>query len=238
MRVLVIRPREQGAATAEKIAELGHEAVVLPLFEPFHDLDAAVQALTEPHDVIAITSAEALRCLAKLGQAIEHHLDTPLFAVGKTTARHARELGFTKVTATQGGGAALAAEIAGRFVTQDASVLYLSAIKRSPDFEATLQEHGFACRTAEVYGMSPIDYSLTDQQKLLVNNPVDAAFLFSKDNARAFFDLEVFRQSKESLRKTLFFCLSRNIAAAVPEEFVNSVVVSLSPDEDELIDLL
>lgn len=238
MRVLVVRPREQGVATAEKITALGHEAVVFPLFEPFHDLAAARDALSAPHDVLAVTSAEALRCFAKLGAEIERHVDTPLFAVGKTTARHARDLGFKTVIATQGGGAALAAEIAGRYATQGASVLYLSAIKRSPDFEATLQEHGFTCRTAEVYGMDPIDYSLADQQKLLVNHPVDAAFLFSRDNARAFFDLEVFRQSRESLRKTLFFCLSRNIAAAAPEEFANSVVTSLSPDEDELIDLL
>jgi uroporphyrinogen-III synthase len=238
MRVLVIRPREQGVATAEKIAALGHEAVVFPLFEPFHDLAQASQALKEPHDVIAVTSAEALRCLARLGAELEPHLDTPLFAVGKTTARHAKDLGFTKVTATQGGGGALAAEIAGRYATQHASILYLTAVKRSPDFEETLHEHGFACRTAEVYGMDAIEHSLTDQQKMLVNHPVDAAFLFSKDNARAFFDLDVFRQSKESLRRTLFFCLSRNIAAAVPEEFANSVVTSLAPDEDELIDLL
>ncbi|WP_170976532.1 uroporphyrinogen-III synthase [Rhizobium sp. FKL33] len=225
-------------ATAEKIAALGHEAVVFPLFEPFHDLAAARDALSAPHNVLAVTSAEALRCFGKLGAEIERHIDTPLFAVGKTTARHARDLGFKMVVATQGGGAVLAAEIAGRYATQGASVLYLSAINRSPDFEATLQEHGFACRTAEVYGMDAIDYSLADQQKMLVNHPVDAAFIFSKDNARAFFELEVFRQSRESLKKTLFFCLSRNIAAAVPEEFAGSVVTSLSPDEDELIDLL
>lgn len=238
MRVLVIRPQEQGVATAEKIAALGHETIVFPLFEPFHDLAAAVGALAKPHDVLAVTSAEALRCLAKLGPALQPHLDTPLFAVGKTTARHARDLGFSNVSVAQGGGAALAAEIAGRYATRDVSVLYLGATRRSPDFESTLAEHGFPCRTAEVYGMNPIDYPLSDQQKMLVNHPVDAALLFSKDNARAFFDLEVFRQSRESLRKTLFFCLSRNIASAVPDEFANSIVVSLSPDEDELIDLL
>jgi uroporphyrinogen-III synthase len=73
---------------------------------------------------------------------------------------------------------------------------------------------------------------------LLVNRPVDAAFFFSKENAKAFFNLDVFQQSKEALRKTLFFCLSRNIAEAVPEGLKESAVISSNPDEDELIDLL
>jgi uroporphyrinogen-III synthase len=241
MRVLIIRPEMQGVQTARKIADLGHDCVVFPLYRPHHDLAAAIGALKKPHVAIAVTSAEAIRCLMRLGAMLEPYLDTTVFAVGKATARQAREAGFREVVVTQGGGQDLAATIFGYFAavgTQDVPVLYLAGAKRMSDFEDTLEIHGIGVITAVIYGMERVDYGLVELQKLLVNHPVDAAFFFSKENARAFFDLEVFQQSKESLRKTLFFCLSRNIADAVPEEFKHSAVISLNPDEDELIDLL
>ena len=241
MRVLVIRPEIQAMRTAQKLAALGHEAVILPLMAPMHDLHLAADALKTSYWALALSSAEAVRCLQELGPTLEPYLDVPVFTVGRTTARAAQQAGFTNVNAAGGNGRDLAAMVAGYYAASGSPpqpLLYLAGIRRSGLFERTLADNGLDCVSAEIYDMVEIYYPIEQQQALLVNAPVDAVFFFSRENARAFFSLEVFQVSKDALRKTLFFCLSRNIAEAVPEEFSNSAVISLNPDEDELIDLL
>lgn len=240
MRVLVIRPQLQARQTAAKLAALGHDPVVFPLFVPSHDLPHCLDALKSRYSGLALSSGEAVRCLRELGPALEPYLGVPVFTVGRKTARLAREVGFTNVISASGNGHDLAAIVAG-YAAPEAEgrpILYLAGAKRGGVFEDTLRDHDIHCVTAEIYDMEPVPYTLEQQQALLVNRPVDAAFFFSRENAKAFFDLEVFRHSKEALRKTLFFCLSHNIAEAIPEALKESAVISLNPDEDELMDLL
>jgi uroporphyrinogen-III synthase len=241
MRVLITRPESRVEGTAAKLAELGHEPVSFPLFAPVRDLEAASQALATPHSAIAVTSAEAVRSLMELGPALTSHLGTKVFAVGKATARAAREAGFTDIDAGAGGGLELGHIVAAFYRTQghpDLPVLYLAGERRMGRFERVLAENGIACFVAETYQMEPIVYTIEEQQAMLVAKKADAVFLYSREAANTFFALEIFKASHDAIRKTLFFCLSLNIAEAVPEELQNSAVVSDSPDEDELIDLL
>jgi uroporphyrinogen-III synthase len=240
MRVLIIRPELQARQTAAKLAKLGHDPVVFPLFQPSHDLPHLVDALKSSYSALAITSAEAVRCLQALGPELQPYLARTLFTVGKSTARMAVDVGFTNVIAAAGNGHDLAGLVAGYAAGEmdGKPILYLAGHRRTGIFEDTLRDNDVDCVTAEIYDMEPILYTLEQQQAKLVTRPVDAVFLFSRENAKAFFNLDVFQQSKEALRKTLFFCLSRAIAEAVPEALRNSAVVSLNPDEDELIDLL
>lgn len=240
MRVLIIRPEVQAKHTADKLTALGHDAVNFPLFRPIHDLPHLADALRSKYSALAITSAEAVRSLQALGPELKPYLGVTVFTVGKATARLAKEAGFSKVISAGGNGHDLAGIVAGFAAghMEAKPILYLAGQQRSGIFEDTLRDNDIDCVTAEVYEMEPIDYPMEKQQQLLVNRSVDAAFLFSRENARAFFELQIFRQSKESLRKTLFFCLSRAIAETIPEALRDSVVVSTNPDEDELIDLL
>jgi|EndMetStandDraft_4_1072995.scaffolds.fasta_scaffold54589_2 uroporphyrinogen-III synthase len=241
MRVLIIRPELQARQTAEKLAELGHDPVIFPLFHPTHDSALCLDALKSHYAALAVTSGEAIRCLEQLGPALEPFLDKPLFTVGKATARLAKRTGFTNVIAANGNGHDLAGVVAGyNAASANATmpILYLAGVKRAGIFERSLRDNDLDCVTAEIYDMERVPYTTEQLQLHLVKKPVDAVFFYSREHAKAFFELEVFRQSKEALRKTLFFCLSRNIADVVPEELKNSAVVSLNPDEDELIDLL
>jgi uroporphyrinogen-III synthase len=241
MRVLITRPESRVEGTAAKLIELGHEPISFPLFNPVRNLDAAAQALTTPHSAIAVTSAEAIRSLMDLGDALAPHRGTKVFAVGKATARAARDAGFTDVDAGAGGGQELGHIVAAYYRAQgnpDLPVLYLAGEKRMGRFERVLADNGIACFVAETYQMEPIAYTIDEQQAMLVGKMADAVFFYSRETANAFFALEIFNVSHDAIRKTLFFCLSRNIAEAVPEELRNSAVVSDSPDEDELIDLL
>jgi uroporphyrinogen-III synthase len=240
MRVLITRPENRAGTTAAKLAELGHEVVSFPLFAAVSDQHALRAALGVPHSAIAMTSAEAVRGLVELGEALGPHLRTPVFAVGKATARAARNAGFADVVVSGGGGTELARVVIDHHADTPPTlpILYLAGEKRMGRFEKLLAESGFECVVAETYRMEPIVYSIEQQQALLVDRKADAVMFYSRETANAFFDLAIFTQSREAIARTLFLCLSRNIAEAVPEELRLSAVVSDNPDEDELIDLL
>lgn len=241
MRVLITRPESRAGKTAAKLQELGHEVARLPLFTPVHDRSAAAAAMATRHAAIAVTSAEAVRGLAELGFALAPHLGTKVFAVGKATAHAARAAGFRNVDASIGGGPELASLVINYYAAAghpSQPILYLAGEKRMGRFEKLLAENDLKCVVAETYRMELIPYSLAEQQAMLVERKADAVFFFSREAANAFFELDVLRQSREAIRKTLFLCLSRNIAEAVPEELQIGAVVSDRPDEDELIDLL
>lgn len=241
MRVLITRPESRAEGTAVKLTELGHEPVSFPLFAPVRDFEATLQALATPHSAIAVTSPEAVRSLMELGPALTPHLGTRLFAVGKATGRAAREAGFTDIDAGAGGGLELGHIVSAFYRAQghpDRPVLYVAGERRMGRFERVLADNGISCFVAETYQMEPIAYTIEEQQAMLVAKMADAVFFYSRETANAFFALEIFKASHDAIRKTLFFCLSRNIAEAVPEELRNSAVVSDNPDEDELIDLL
>ncbi|MGV3552981.1 uroporphyrinogen-III synthase [Rhizobium sp.] len=240
MRVLITRPESRAGKTAAKLAELGHEVERLPLFAPVHDPAAVEAAMATPHAAIAVTSAEAIKGLTGLGPELTPHLATKIFAIGKATAHAARAAGFADVDSSIGGGTELASLVLSHYATSRPSlpILYLAGEKRMGRFEKLLAESDIDIVVAETYRMERVPYSLDEQQAMLVTRKADAVFFFSREAANAFFDLDVFQQSRESIRKTLFLCLSRNIAEAVPEELKNSAVVSDNPDEDELIDLL
>jgi len=241
MRVLITRPESRAGGTAAKLEELGHEAVSFPMFAPVQNPVAAEAALAVPHAAIAVTSAEAVRTLEDLGPALAPHLATKVFAVGKATARAAREAGFVDVLAANGSGLELGQLVVEHYagsVRPSLPLLYLAGERRMGRFEKVLAENGFESVVAETYSMEPVRYSLEEQQAMLVETKADAVMLYSREAANAFFELDVFATSRDVIRKTLFLCLSRNIAEAVPEELQNSAVVSDTPDEDELIDLL
>ncbi|MBX9457054.1 MAG: uroporphyrinogen-III synthase [Rhizobium sp.] len=241
MRVLITRPNNRAGGTIAKLEELGHEVAGFPLFEPVHDPVAVEAALAVPHAALAISSAEAVRGLEHLGPALTPHLGTRVFAVGKATARAAHAIGFSDVEVASGSGLELGNLVLDHYASAGRAalpILYLAGEKRMGRFEKVLAENDVDCVVAESYRMEPIIYSIEAQQAMLVEVKADAVFFYSREAANAFFELEIFRQSREAIGKTLFLCLSRNIAEAVPEELQNSVVASDNPDEDELIDLL
>lgn len=139
MRVLVTRPAENQARTAEALGAAGHEAVAAPLF--------AVKPL--PHqppaaaDLVVATSANALRhaCLDKSLLAL------PLCAVGRATAEAARRLGYRDIRSADGDAADLAALIGER---PGGRILYLAG---RPRRDAALQALAgrFDVATVETY---------------------------------------------------------------------------------------
>ncbi len=100
--ILILRPQPGADATARRAGLLGLKAIVAPLFE----IRPIAWAPPDPagFDAILMTSAHAAR---HGGAALAGYQHLPLYAVGAATAKAARAVGFTDLTAGEGDGAAI-----------------------------------------------------------------------------------------------------------------------------------
>ena len=92
-RIAVPRPAPGTEATARAIAAAGHVAIRMPLF----DVVALDWLAPDPadHDALILTSANGAR---HAGHALAALADLPVYAVGESTARSAREAGLNVVS--------------------------------------------------------------------------------------------------------------------------------------------
>jgi len=231
MRVIVTRPADSARRTAEKLAALGHQPLLLPLTRAEHRADEALKALSLPHRAIVLTSAEAIRALG--GIDLAPHFDTPVFTVGEASAKAARKAGFRRVTAGGGNGEALAKQVGASGLDP---LLYLAGAPRSPGFEEGLQQQGTGCHTVECYAMVPKDWS--DQEIALLSPRPDALLLYSREAAKLFFSRAAVRERRQTLSGLRVLCLSAAIADAVPGDFAVETQVSPTPSEADLLALL
>ncbi|ATN36324.1 hypothetical protein ACO34A_21275 [Rhizobium sp. ACO-34A] len=242
VRVLVTRPEPSATRTAEKLRLMGHDPVVLPLARAVHDTPATRAALATPHAAIAVTSAEAIRVLEELGaETIALHREDLLFAVGAASAEAAKRLGFRRVVAGDGDGAALAALIArdleGR-ISIERPLLYLAGKPRASGLEDALEERRIPANICECYRME--DASITEQalQSCLTAPPVDAILFYSAESMRRFFALPFTKACKHALGEVRFLCLSEKIRGAIPAHLQQKADVAGVPTETSLLALL
>ncbi|SMC76991.1 uroporphyrinogen-III synthase [Rhizobium sp. RU36D] len=240
MRVLVTRPDHAGRETASRLVELGHQPLLVPLSRPVHDTAAAEQAMQRPHAALVLTSAEATRAIAPLGDALAPYLSRPLFAVGAASAKAARGLGFRDIRIAAGEGESLADLVA--LTLADASaenpLLYLAGSPRSPRFEARLASQRVPLVVCECYRMESIVYDADDLAERLRRERPEAALFYSAEAARRFFALVTNPAFDVILRDMRFFCLSPNVLAAIPSPFVARAEASATPEEASLLALI
>ncbi|KAA1179390.1 uroporphyrinogen-III synthase [Rhizobium tropici] len=239
MRVVVTRPQHSGERTMRRLAQMGHEAFLLPLAEPVHHVAEAGRALRSTQGAIAVTSAEAIRALATLDADLAPHLGRHLFTVGKATAKEAADLGFSSISISEGGGTELATLISSHPTDLNSGpLLYLAGFPRAAGFEAGLTELRLPFVTLECYRMRDIVPDNAVLRRLFTGARADAVLLYSHQTAQRFFGLPFVQENPEAFAETRFLCLSEAIAEAVPARMHSQTDIADMPNEDRLLSLL
>jgi uroporphyrinogen-III synthase len=204
MLVLVTRPREQAAATARALEELGHQVLIDPVLEirplPRPALPADMPA------AVALTSANAVPALAWVGPAV------PVFAVGAATAAAARAAGRERVDVAAGDGHALAGLILARIAPDAGTVLHLAGTEVREGLESALTAAGFRYRRVTVYEAVPAERP-SPQVEVAIRTRRLGAVLFYSPRSAALWAEQVRRLGLvDKLTETLAVCLSEAIA--------------------------
>jgi uroporphyrinogen-III synthase len=223
MRVAVTRPEPGASATAARLAQSGHEAVVLPLSRI---VPAGPTKLPEVvrFDAAVLTSANAV--LHAVTEVSTRYSQLPCFAVGDRTAAAASVAGFANVVSADGDAGDLAALIAEQ-APAGGQLLYLCGTRRRPELEVALGAAGYVVMPLETYATEPVDPSPGE-----AGLPVDAILLHSPFAAQR---LSAFGDNIAGAR---LLCMSAQIADALSPDLRGRAEIAASPNEDVLLALV
>ena len=233
-RILVTRPEPGAEATRQTLLTHGFDPVMLPL-SSIVPVAAAAPADAERFSAVALTSANAVRNAApELLQALG---ELPVYAVGAATADAARERGMQVIWIGSGDASALAGELANR-PTAGQRVLYLTGRIRRPEFEETLARKSVPVSAVETYDTAILSYTTDTVLDLLSHETMHGVLVYSAVAGRALSGLISNPELGHLLESSWFICLSRRIAESLDTVDPERVLVTGSPSESAVLDLL
>ena len=242
-RVLVTRPEPGCGCTAARVAAIGFEPVSLPVTEAEFDPLPLRRALGGNWGALALTSANAVRALEQVPEAIAAWHDLPVFAVGERTAGLAREAGFTQVEAGGSAGTSLAGAIAAAVargrpcLSAEAPLLYCAGAKRAGGFEQALHHAAVPFSVAECYAMRALPYAAGTLAGM-ISEPFEAALYYSRETALCFFRLLAGTGLMDRFRVHRIVCLSEKVVTGLPAHLRHDAVTPDRPTEEAILAFL
>lgn len=226
MRLIVTRPEEDAAALAEKLATLGHEAVMLPLIKIVPRTTVTVPDL--PWAAICFTSANGPRAVP----ASEKHKQLTVYTVGPQSKAEAQHQGYNHVSAHGGDVNGLCHYITTHAKPDAGPILYLSGAETSGDLEGKLRHAGFTVHREIVYDALPaVPPNLTAEMSV-----ADGVLLYSPRTTLHWLSAINRSGAHEAAAKLRHFCLSANVAAKLPNSL--DIQIAETPDEGGMLALL
>jgi uroporphyrinogen-III synthase len=225
MRLIVTRPDEDAGPLLAKLASLGHQAVALPLLKIVPR--PHIRVPQRDYQAICVTSANAIRALGKPGSLAA----IPVLTVGPQSLRAAHDAGFGKCEVHGGDVGGLADFIIHNFDPARGPLLYLSGAETSGDLEGALRRAGFDVTRLVLYDAAIIDHATLPSLR-----DCDGVLLYSPRSARIWAALVMKAGEEAAARGLVHYCLSANVAAALPPSWPASVAAR--PEEPAMLALL
>ena len=233
MRVLVTRPREDCAELEALLRKDGHDVLVAPLLSiellhPQISSDAMPQAFvfTSQNSVRAIQSRDTLQ---------RRHFNLPVFAVGTTTARSAREAGFHNVRIGPGDARGLIDLIRQHAEPGSGRLVYICGEQRSTDLEQELAAFGFSTETLIAYRAVASRDLPSDITRALGDREIDAITLMSSRTAAIFVNV-IKRSGIQNLVRSIdYICISDAAASALQPLGARKITVAETPTIEGIV---
>lgn len=223
----MVRPEREAAATAGRLAALGHEALVAPLF--------TVGPTGNPvpdgrFDALLVTSGRAAPALASVRARFSK---TPAFAVGRRTAERLHEVGFAPLCAEGDAGALV--EFVSRTVPPGASLLHAAGRDHKDEPAASLRARGYRISLWECYA-ARAEARLPDSVRAaLERDALEAALHYSRRGAETLATLAQEAGLAAELARIGHACLSADAASGLAALGPGRVALAEAPNEASLI---
>ena len=232
MRLVITRPRDDAARTAEPLRAAGHDVLVAPLLR----IEAVAADFGRgPWAAVLMTSANAARVISAHPRAEELKC-MPAFTVGARTAAAARATEFANVASADGAMSDLVGLIVRR-LPGAAPLLYLAGEDRSGDLARELGRHGYRVDTAVIYRAVAVAELPEPLRAALQQGSLDGALHYSRRSAAMLLRLAAAAGVLNAVISLKHYCLSAEVAVPL-RDAAASVAVACSPDEAALLELV
>jgi uroporphyrinogen-III synthase len=230
MRCLVLRPRDQAEATAARLSQLGHAALVAPIL-------TIVPTGTAPpagdFTGIVLTSANALQGFRSLRTRFA--ADLPVWVVGARTAEALARDGIADVVSAAEAGELAASVIAS---SPPGRILLIGGRDRKREPESALTAAGFEVARWDSYRAEIVDALPEPVRAALHAGSLDIALHYSRRSADAALALAAAAGVAREFCALRHLCLSPDVAAALAAIPPDRVAVAERPDETALLGLI
>ncbi len=228
VRALVTRPREDAEGTAALLAARGFDVLVEPLLDIVPEDGVTID--TAGVQGVLATSANGIRALARVlpDRAL------PVWAVGDSSARTARALGYASVASADGDVESLAALVTARVDPAGGALLHAAGSTVAGDLGGALAAAGFAVRRLVLYRARTAE-RLSEQLAVeLAAGSLDIALFFSPRTAATFATLAAAAGLAAACGRLTAFALSPAVAQALAALPWRSVVAAAEPTQAAL----
>jgi uroporphyrinogen-III synthase len=221
LRILVTRAEEDARGTAERLARLGHQAVI-----------ASVIAIAPTNEPPPQTAPDALLLTSVHGVPVLSGLDpgVPVFAVGTRTAQAARLAGMRDVREAAGDAGSLAALVRAT-LPSGADLLHVAGRDRKPEPGASLAAAGYGVSVWEAYAAEAALTLPEAARSALSAGVLDIALHYSRRSAGLLLALAEEAGLREPLLALHHLCLSEDVAAPLREAGAPRIRVATRPEE-------
>ncbi len=234
MRFLVTRPEPDATRLVEKLEALGHEGLIEPLMRiEYLSADFSLEHVQG----LIITSQNALRWVRHCG-GLSRLKDFPVYAVGKSSAKMALEMGFTSVFEGPGTADGLAGIIRDHAKEKGGTLLHLSGEEVADDLTPKLEPYGLTVKRVIVYRSVAADGLSERAIGELTDNRLDGVILLSPKTCRIWVKLVSGEERLAFCDLPKAYCLSEGVAAPLKNlENVSKIIVR-KPNIEELLSLI
>jgi uroporphyrinogen-III synthase len=228
MRIAVTRPEEDAGPLMAKLAGMGHKPIAAPVLT-IRPRSGVIIPEREWQALVA-TSANGIRALTDH----EQFRKTRMLTVGPQSLKAAQAAGF-RAEAHGGDVHGLADFIRRELDPEAGPILYLSGAEISGDLERQLKAAGFDCHRAVLYDAVAAE-DLGAAAPMMRAGELDGVMLYSPRTAKLWHSLAEKAGLAESAGHVVYFCLSRNVAAVLPETWDKRIATA--PNEAAMLALL
>jgi len=245
-RIVITRSAAPSEALARELSTRGAIPVVIPLIsfanpENFEPLDAALVEI-ERFDWMILTSAQAVRAVAKRGEELTRRLvrseSKPRIAcVGPVTAETARQAGFrVEYVAETHSGAGLADELGNRL--QGSKIFLPRSDRANPDLPSALSRYGG--EVTEVIAYRTLRTRAVDERHLrqIAEGGTDAVLFFSPSAVQHFGELLGSEQFRALQHKLAITAVGPVTANALRKAGVRRPVISADTTAASVVEAL
>jgi len=232
MRILITRPADDARELSQKLATMGHEAVIAPLLKILY-ADGPQISLDGVQAILA-TSANGVRAIARRTT----QRDVPLFAVGPQTEAEARSYGFQHVRNAEGDALALARATISWATPENGALLHAAGAEAPKLLAMELEKHGFTVRREVLYEARIAGGLPEIAIEALHSDVLDAVMHFSPRVATAFADCVREANLASHCKRLICLCISDATAKALSPLHFREIRVAGRPNQQALLELL
>jgi uroporphyrinogen-III synthase len=234
MRLLITRPEPDATHMKERLAELGHTAILAPIITiKFSRTQIPLNGI----QAIVTTSRNALRALAR-SPSLAKAVDIPIFTVGTGSGAMASELGFERIVSGPSSARDLVPLIAARGEPSGRPLLILRGDHQAFDMKAAVERLGFSAIEKIVYRAIAAVALPDDVAGEIQRGAIDGVILMSPRTAEVFVTLAEAAGLDKDIRLLHYFCLSSAIAKRLGSIAPSSCHVAANSTSEDLLALI